>query len=235
MPTITSKKMYRTFEKHTSSSQKSTQIVGGDFNAELGPGYGVERTSVGPHTHGGNKIGDWLKHWLMIQHSTALNTICRKTPGKQTTYRSSKGTEKQIDCILIKRRHLKYNKDAEANAMIHIGIDHRCVMATFVINTPKKDGPHDANKDKLRTTEQNIRTQTDKTNEEEEESSMFEKSYRELMERIKEKAEAANSDLKQNKEKPLRRQMPKEKKKNEKKAVAQSRKSGSSSGYKRNR
>ena len=38
----------------------------------------------------------------------------RKTSGKQTTYRSPKGTEKQIDYILIKRRHLKYNKDAEA-------------------------------------------------------------------------------------------------------------------------
>ena len=31
-------KMYRTIEKHTSSSKKSVQIVGGDFNAELGPG-----------------------------------------------------------------------------------------------------------------------------------------------------------------------------------------------------
>ena len=46
----------------------------------------------------------------------------------------------QIDYIITQRRHLKYNKDAEANDMIHIGSDHRCVMATFVITTPKKDG-----------------------------------------------------------------------------------------------
>ena len=52
-----------------------------------------------------------MKHWLMIQNFTALNTMYRKTPRKQTTYRSLEGTEKQIDHILIKRRHLKYSKD----------------------------------------------------------------------------------------------------------------------------
>ena len=35
---------------------------------------------------------------------------------------------------------MKYSKDAEANDMIHMGSDHRCVMETFLINTPKKDG-----------------------------------------------------------------------------------------------
>ena len=29
---------------------------------------------------------------------------------------------------------MRYNKDAEANDMIHMGSDHRCVMATFTIN-----------------------------------------------------------------------------------------------------
>ena len=29
-------------------------------------------------------------------------------------------------------------KDAEANDMIHMGSDHRCVMATFLINMPDK-------------------------------------------------------------------------------------------------
>ena len=155
--------MYRTLEKHTNSNNKSIQIVGGGFNAELGPGYGVERTSVGPHTlNEGNKRGDWLKHWLMMQNFTAFNTMHRKTLGKQTAYRSPKGTEKQIEYILIKRRHLKYSKDAEANDMIRIGSDHRCVMATFVINTQKKNGHHDANKKKHKTAKKNIRTQTDK-------------------------------------------------------------------------
>ena len=45
----------------------------------------------------------------------------RKTPGEQTSYRSPKGTEKHIDYILIKRRHLRYSKDAAANDMIHMG------------------------------------------------------------------------------------------------------------------
>ena len=83
----------------------------------------------------------------------------------KTTYRSPKGTEKQIDYILIKRRHLKCNKDAEANDMIYMGSDHRCVMATFVINTPEKIAHHETIKDKLETTKQNNRKRTDKKSE----------------------------------------------------------------------
>ena len=86
----------------------------------------------------GNKRGDWMKHWLMLQGYTALNTMYRKTLDKQTTYRSPKGNEKQIDYILTKRRYFKYNNDAEANDMIHMRSDHRCVMATFTIITPEK-------------------------------------------------------------------------------------------------
>ena len=44
-------KMCRTIEKHTITSNNCIPIVAGDFNAELGPGYGVECASVGPHTH----------------------------------------------------------------------------------------------------------------------------------------------------------------------------------------
>ena len=70
--------------------RRAIQIVGGDFNAELGPGYGVERVSVGSHTlKEENERGDWMKQWLMY----------RKTFGKQPTYRSLEGTEKHIDYI----------------------------------------------------------------------------------------------------------------------------------------
>ena len=67
----------------------------------------------------------------MLQDYTALNTMFRMTPQKQTTFISPKGKEKQIDYVLTKRRHLKHIKDAEANDMIHTGSDHRCVMANF--------------------------------------------------------------------------------------------------------
>ena len=75
-----------------------------------------------------------MKHWLMLQNFSALNTMYRKNPEKQT-YRSLKGNKKLIEYIIIKRRHLKLNRDAEANDMIHMGSDHRCVMATFTITT----------------------------------------------------------------------------------------------------
>ena len=44
-----------------------------------------------------------MKHWLMLQDYTALNTMYRKTPQKQMTFISPKGNEKRIDYILTKR------------------------------------------------------------------------------------------------------------------------------------
>ena len=84
-----------------------------------------------------NRRGDWLKSWLMLNDYSSLNTRFRKTPYKQTSFVSPKGKEKQVDYILTKRRYLR--KDAEANDMIHMGSDHRCIMATFMINTPGKN------------------------------------------------------------------------------------------------
>ena len=89
---------YKTIEKHTANCPRYIPIVGGDFNAELGPGHGTKCTSVGRYTlNEGNKRGDWMKHWLMLQDYTALNTMYRKTPQKQTTFVSPKGNEQQID------------------------------------------------------------------------------------------------------------------------------------------
>ena len=104
---------------------KHISIIGGDINAELGPGKGTERKSVGRYTlDESGKRGDWLKSWLMLQDYTALNTIFRKTPQKQTSFVSPKRKEKQIDYILTKRRYLRHVEDAEANDMIHMGSDH---------------------------------------------------------------------------------------------------------------
>ena len=79
-----------------------------------------------------------MKSWLMLNDYSALNTMFRKTPQKQTSFVSPKGKEKQIDYILTKRRYLRNVKDAEANDMIHMGSDHRCVMAALLINMPEK-------------------------------------------------------------------------------------------------
>ena len=71
----------------------------------------------------------------------ALNTMHKKTLEKQVTYRTPKGAEKQLDYILVNRKYLRCSKDAEANDMIHMGSDHRCVMAHYVIPAPKKRTP----------------------------------------------------------------------------------------------
>ena len=143
-------KMYKTIEKHMTNNKKCIPIIGGDFNAELGPGKGTECKSVGKYTlNESNKRGDWLKSWLMLIDYSALNTMFEKTPQKQTSFVSPKGKEKQIDYILTKRRYLRNVKDAEANDMIHMGSDHRCIMATFLINTPEKN-THVRREDKKR-------------------------------------------------------------------------------------
>ena len=67
---------------------------------------------------------------------------------------------------------MKYSKDAEASDMIHMGSDHRCVMATFVFDTPKKDGPCRTKVDRLEKTRQKFRKQADENIGEEE--SIFE-------------------------------------------------------------
>ena len=73
-----------------------------DFNAELGPGLGVERLTEGPYTlNESNKRGDRLKQWLMILNFSALNTMFKKRPDKQTTFCTSRGEDKQLDYILV--------------------------------------------------------------------------------------------------------------------------------------
>ena len=49
------------------------------------------------------------------------------------TYHAPKGVMKQLDYILTDKKHFSCSKDAEANDMIHMGSDHRCVMAKFEI------------------------------------------------------------------------------------------------------
>ena len=70
--------MYKTIEKHMAHCNKYIPIIGGDFNGELGPGKGMERKRVCEYTlNEGNKRGDWLKSWLMLQKQTTFRQ--RKT------------------------------------------------------------------------------------------------------------------------------------------------------------
>ena len=66
--------MYKTIEKHMVHNNKYIPTIGGDFNAELGPGKGTERKSVGRYTlNESNKRGDWLQSCYTI---TPLSTRC---------------------------------------------------------------------------------------------------------------------------------------------------------------
>ena len=73
-----------------------------------------------------------VKRLLYAQHDV------QKNAAETDVLRLSEREGKQIDYILTKRRYLRNVKDAEANDMIHMGSDHRCVMATLLINMPEK-------------------------------------------------------------------------------------------------
>ena len=115
------------------------KIIGGDFNAELGPCEGVEFASVGHYTlNKSNCRGEWLAQWLLEKRMVVLNTMYRKPPQQQVTYRTTKGVEKQLDYIMTDKKHYSWSRDAEANDTRHMGSDHRCVMAKFVIPVKAK-------------------------------------------------------------------------------------------------
>ena len=102
-------KMYKTIEKHTTKCKRYIFVVGGDFNAEQGPGHTTECISVGRYTlnEGNKRVLDETLADVTRIHSTQRDV----------------------------QKYLRYNKDAEANDMIHMGSDHRCAMATFTITT----------------------------------------------------------------------------------------------------
>ena len=119
---------------HHDDWDKSTKIIGGDFNAELGSGEGIELSAVGHYTlNEANCSGEWMTQWLLENSLVALNTMYKKIPQKQVTYFTPKNEEKQLDYILTDRKHYSWSKDAEANDTVHMGSDHRCVMAYFEI------------------------------------------------------------------------------------------------------
>ena len=188
--------MYKTIENHMVHNNKYIPIIGGDFNAELGPGKGTERKSVGRYTHNeSNKRGDWLKSWLMLNDYSALNTMFRKTPQKQTSFVSQKGKETRIDYILTKRRYLRNVKDAEANDMIHMGSDHRCVMATFLINMLEKDTHAKKIKEKHETIGYNEHKQTEKKKNINIEMSELGERYQEIVDTIKKAAAKKRNEV----------------------------------------
>ena len=119
------KKGYKSIEKYT-RCRRHIRIVVGDFNAELGPRIGLERFSLGPYTlNESNNRGDWMMQWLMIPELSRAQHHAQQMPDKQTTFRSPKATDKQLDYVLIDRKSLRYSRDAEANDMVHIRSDHR--------------------------------------------------------------------------------------------------------------
>ena len=103
-----------------------------------------------------------MKQWLMIQNFEALTTMYRKTPKKQATYRTPKGVEKQLDYFLVDKNHVCCSRDSHANDMIHMGSDHRRVMAQFVITASKKEVSQKTHSEKKNTpTAESTKSQDD--------------------------------------------------------------------------
>ena len=54
----------------------------------------------------------------------------RETLDKQGTFRTPKGIEKQLDFLLVYRKHAHCCRDAEANDMIHMAYGTICYFCT---------------------------------------------------------------------------------------------------------
>ena len=77
--------MYKCVESYNKCCE-NTIIIAGDFKAQLRPGMGAERMSVGQYTLSEpNKREDSVKHWLIIQNYVALDTMFRKKT-RQASY-----------------------------------------------------------------------------------------------------------------------------------------------------
>ena len=78
---------YKTISKMI-DKEKNMKIIEADFNAELGPGVGIELSSVGYYTlNKANCRGEWMTQWLLEKNLVALNTITtlRKVAGNSWT------------------------------------------------------------------------------------------------------------------------------------------------------
>ena len=82
-----------------------------------------------------------MTQWLLEQRLIALNTMYKKTLQEQVTHRTPRGIEKQMDYILVSKKHYRWSRDAEANDMIHMKSDQRRVMARLVIPVKAKKKP----------------------------------------------------------------------------------------------
>ena len=111
----------------TIKKEKCAKIIGGDFNAELGLGEGVELSAVGHCTL--NKVnarGEWMTQWLLENKLVAVNTMYQKIPQKQVTYRSPKNDRKQLDYVLLDKKHITWSRDAESTDFLHMGSGPMC-------------------------------------------------------------------------------------------------------------
>ena len=82
--------------------------------------------------------------------------------------------------MLVDRKHLYCSRDAEANDMIHMGSDHRSVMAQFVITAPKKEVSQKTHIAKKNFLADSTKSQNDKKKPRSDEAIKFEERYAEL-------------------------------------------------------
>ena len=94
----------------------------------------------------------------------------------------------------MNRKYFRRGKDAEAHDMIHMGSDHRSVMAHFVIPAPKSRVPEYIQKDEEKLSNGRAsKVRRMKC----EETTRFEKRYREFEWKIKQKSDATAAACKQ--------------------------------------
>lgn len=112
-------------------------IIGGDFNAQLGP----EKARFTYHK-ASNKNGRFLTDFMEQWNLSAANTRFQNRPNRLWTHRSPRGYLSQLDYILVRRKWQNSIKNCRAyTSFTSVGSDHKIVSGTFKISYRQSKPP----------------------------------------------------------------------------------------------
>ena len=116
--------------------RKRTTIIAGDWNAI--PGIckpGDDRKVLGNYGLGPrNCRGEWMLRWASLERFRILNTFFEKPFASVWTFTKG-GRQRQLDFICIDQSGSDLVVDACSTDAISLGIDHKTVMAEFLLDS----------------------------------------------------------------------------------------------------
>ena len=111
------------------ADQHRHAILGGDFNAQVGPRDDDEddRTTGKFALSPTNSRGQWLKSWASTQELIITNTHFETTTDNMTTFTTPHKQPRQYDYILVQKPLWRHTHNSRATTCPDLGSDHKAV------------------------------------------------------------------------------------------------------------